>query len=159
MHSADVDAWGLVELRILMAGAVLSFVLAGCAADDPMSRAGACFVGLDHGGGEPAAQVLECDLGKRTNLVVLPRNAQVSELKRLGVPNEILSVVEPSGQTGPMVCSLATKPGELPSQVRCFESSLEIDRPEVIEADVIKVHMERKQGGKPRVTDVEGIRR
>jgi hypothetical protein len=77
-----------------------------------------------------------------------------------------------SSLAGARWCSVTTKAGELPTQanghagrpadgheIMCVESSVEIDAPALLEADVVRIHVQQKRGERPRVASVRGIRR
>jgi hypothetical protein len=152
-----------MTLRIMTASTLSACLLTGCRVDDPLTRVGAC-VATVHGG-RFAGLDSECDLGKRTYLVVLPRNVTAVDLRQLGLPKTVvLSLTAASNPTEPRWCSVTTKAGDLPTQagftegrVVCVESYMEIDRPALLETDAIRIHARQDQDGRRRVTSVESI--
>ena len=156
-----------MTLKILTPLVLVCCLLTGCAVNDPASILGACLTEVGEGG--PAGTDLECDLGRRTYIVLLPRDAPVSELKPLGVPDAVLSVL-PGSSPDPSACVVATKEGGLPTPANlaaggdgltavCVTSHVEIDRLAAFEAAAIRVHVQREPGQKARATSVKAIRR
>jgi hypothetical protein len=156
---ATMKSWGLAPGTL----AVLS--VTACAVDDPLVRVGACVAASS--GGQLAGPDSECELGRRTYLVVLPRNTTASDMRELGLSKEIVFALnEASSLTGPRWCSVTTNAGGLPThgvtgavRVECIESSVEIDSPAVREADAVRIRMERRPGERLRVTSVEAVPR
>jgi hypothetical protein len=160
---------GNVKPRYALLVALLSCLFVGCAAEDPTSRIGACVAAISNRA-EPMGENGECDLGRRTYLVVLPRGAGGSDMAALGLPEDVAASLTHSSLTGPRWCSVTTKAGELPAPreserrvdgyvIECVESSLEIDSPALLEAEAIRINVRQQQGGRPRVTGVQRSRR
>ncbi len=109
----------------------------------------------------------ECDLGRRTYLVVLPRDTTASDLKQLGLSKEaVFALKEASTISGPRWCSVTTKAGGLPTEghseavrVECIESSVEIEVPAVRVAEAVRIQMKQRAGERPRVISVQAVQR
>ena len=154
-----------MKLWSVATGAIVLGILTGCAVDDPLVHVGACVAASS--GGQLAGLDTECDLGRRTYLIVLPRKATTSDLRELGLSKEIVfALSEGTTLTGPRWCSVTTTEGGLPTHggsggvlVNCIESSVEIERPTLLEAEVVRIQMEQRVGEPPRVTNVRAVQR
>lgn len=152
-----------MKLSGMAAGAVVLWAVTGCAVDDPLVRVGACVAASS--GGQLAGLDSECELGRPTYLVVVPRNATTSDLGQLGLSKEIMFALnEALSRKGPRWCSVTGRAGGLPThgsseavRVECIDSAVEIETPGLLEAEVIKIHMEQKRNERPRVTSVQAV--
>jgi hypothetical protein len=158
-----------VKLRSLTLGALASVVASGCAMDDPGSRIHPC-VAHYPGSYVAPSEDRDCDLGKRTYLIAVPRDAAVADLKPLGLPKDVFDAFDGSSwMKEPKWCWVTMKTGELPDadsagdrrefKITCSSSAMEIDRPILVVADVVRVHEQRGKDGEPRVTRVQAVRR
>lgn len=145
------------------AAALVAVTLSACAVDGPLIRLGACLSAASSGQRAGAA---ECDLGSPTYLVALPRNTTTDSLKPLGLSKEILFALEASSSHTPWWCSVTTKAGGLPTHgasesvnVQCLASSVDMTSPALLQAQVIRIHMERRESGRARVESVEPVQR
>ena len=160
-----------MRLKAIIPSALLCSACVGCAASrDAVARVGACAAAISKGA-EPIGQNGECDLGRRTYLVALPRNTAPADMKALGLPERAILSLRTSPIAGSSWCSITTETGELPLaghqanvgddvyKVECVESSLEIETPALIEADAIRIQVKKREDGTPVVIGVQGVRR
>jgi hypothetical protein len=160
-----------MRLKGVIPVALLCSACFGCAgSQDPVARVGACAAAISKGAA-PIGRKGECDLGRRTYLVALPRNTAPADMKAVGLPERAVLSLRTSPIVGASWCSITTQTGELPLaghqandgddvyKVECVESSLEIERPALIEADALRIQVKKREDGTLVVTGVQGVSR